>query len=106
MRLFLLLALSVVLFSSCANYEKKDLYGTWSSPEMTFVFNADETFKMDLGLNKVEGKFHTFGNNIELINPEGKVVFTVLLKSLKDNELTINIPSMGTDRLYTMKKTS
>jgi hypothetical protein len=105
MRYLLLFCLSALLFVACANFEKKDLYGSWSSPEMSFTFNEDTSFKMDMGLNKLEGTYKTFGNTLELISKEsGKVVFTMLIKSLKDGELTINIPSMGADRLYTMKK--
>ncbi len=106
MRYSFLLLLSCLLFAvSCANYKKEDLHGSWKNSEISFTFNADNTFKMDMGLNKLNGTYrNAVGNSVEMINEEGKVVFEMRIKSLQGDNLTINIPSLGTDRIYELKR--
>ena len=101
--LFLMMMLCVM--SACSSYNEADLYGTWRGDEMEFTFNADKTMHMKQGLNlDVSGKYNPFGNTIELINESNKVIFTIHVKELKGTDLTIDIPSLGTSRIYNLKK--
>jgi hypothetical protein len=103
MRYFPLISAFVVL-SACSNFEKKDLYGHWKAQDLDFVFNADNTFEMQIGELQEKGTFRTFGNNAELINQKGYVAFTMMIKSLKNNELTINMIHLGADHIYVLKR--
>ena len=73
---YIILIFSFALLSACSNFDKKDLYGSWAAENLAFVFNADNTFDMQIATIKETGTFRTFGNNVELINKEGYVVFT------------------------------
>jgi len=101
---YILLLSAFLLLAACSNFEKKDLYGHWATQDMGFVFNADNTFDMQIGTIRETGTFRTFGNTVELIDKKGYVAFTMMIKSLKNNELTINMIHLGADNIYVLQR--
>lgn len=77
----------------------KDLYGSWNADKISFTFNEDKSMSWKLGAMEGEGRFRPFGNTLEVINKENKVVIPrISIKSLKGDTLMIDMPSMGTSR--------
>jgi hypothetical protein len=92
-------AISILLFSCGNNYEMKDLYGNWNTDKISFTFNEDKSMSWKLGALEGEGRFRPFGNTLEVINKENKVVIPrISIRSLKGDTLKIDMPSMGTSR--------
>lgn len=92
-------AISILLFSCGNNYEMKDLYGSWNAEKVNFTFNEDKSMSWKLGALEGEGRFRPFGNTLEVINKENKVVIPrISIRSLKGDTLKIDMPSMGTSR--------
>lgn len=100
-KLFFLLFLFSL--SACSNYETKDLYGTWNSPEVGFVFNEDKTMDVRIGAMTDKGRYRPFGNTLELVNSENKVLTRVTIKSLKNDSLVIDMPNIGS-RIFTLTR--
>lgn len=89
---------------ACSTIEEKELYGKWEGEGLLIQLNEDKTAVFGNGLAVVNATFNKFGNTIELINENNKVVFNMRLKEVKDGKLYINIPSLGTDAIKELKK--
>ncbi len=103
MKNILILFFFITLLSSCNNFEMKDLYGSWSSENIEFTFNEDKTMACRIGSLNEKGRFRPFGNTIELVNAEEKVLTRITIKSLKDDQLIIDLPNIGS-KIYTLKR--
>ena len=81
-------------FSACSNFEMDDLYGSWSSKDIDFTFNEDKTMKVRLGSITDSGRYRPFGNTLELVGSNNKVITRLTIMSLKNDSLTIDIPNI------------
>jgi hypothetical protein len=96
---FFIFIFSFLFFSCSKNFEMKDLYGSWNADKVIFTFNEDKSMSWKLGAMEGEGSFRPFGNTLEVINKENKVVIPrISIRSLKGDTLKIDMPSMGTTR--------
>jgi hypothetical protein len=106
MRTWILSAFVLGGLAACKpGFEETALHGNWKNSEMEFRFNADKTMEMKFGLNDLKGTYRiTMTNALELVNPEGKVVFNPHIKRIDADSLIIDIPNMGTSRIYGLAK--
>ena len=95
MKNLFLLSLMLVLFSSCSNFKMEELYGSWTSETINITFNKDNTIEYNFGQIADKGTYRALGNAIEVINSENKVFTRITIKSLVNDELTIDLPIMG-----------
>ena len=102
---FIILFFSI-LFFACSSVQDKDLHGTWRGDNMELTLNADNSMELKQGLNSgVKGKYRqAMGNQLELINEEGKVVFNPRITKLTADTMIIDIPTLGTSRLFVLAK--
>lgn len=105
MRTFLIILITF-LFWACSSVQDKDLHGTWKGENMEFTLNADNSMELKQGLNSgVKGKYRkAMGNQLELMNEEGKVVFNPRITKLTADTMIIDIPTLGTSRLFVLAK--
>ena len=102
-KLFLLLTL--IFFTACNNYKIEDLYGTWVFENIELRFNKDKTMERRVGAEEIKGRYNTFGNSLELIGPDNKVIGSVAIKSLKNDTLVLDlIQFKSTAITFTRKK--
>lgn len=105
MNKLLLLSISLLLFSACSNFKLEELYGSWTSKDIDFTFNEDKTMKVRLGSMNDTGRYRPFGNTLEIIGSDDKVITRVTVKSLKNDSLTIDLPNIESNvRVLTRKK--
>lgn len=79
----------------------EELYGTWTSNDIEFTFNEDKTMNCRLGALNEKGRYRPFGNTLEIINTEEKVLTRVTIKSLKNDSLIIDLPNFSSN-IYTL----
>lgn len=98
-KLILMIGLALTM-TACfePTYIVEDLYGKWESESISFVFNEDGSCEYYMNGNKYPGdtRFRpvTIGNALE-ITSNGKVIMANLtIKSLKDDQLTIETRQM------------
>lgn len=100
------LLLTVIFFSACNNYKIEDLYGTWVFDNIELTFNKDKTMERRIGAEEIKGRYNTFGNSLELIGPDNKVIGSVAIKSLINDTLILDlIHFKSTPITFTRKKT-
>ncbi len=100
-----LLLLTLILFTACNNYKIEDLYGTWVFDNIELRFNKDKTMERRVGAEEIKGRYNTFGNSLELIGPDNKVIGSVAIKSLKNDTLVLDlIQFKSTAITFTRKK--
>jgi hypothetical protein len=89
---------------ACNNYKIEDLYGTWSSEKLAFTFNKDKTMQyLQAGVEQ-NGRYRIFGNSIELINSEDKVIGTLAIKSLRNDSLVVDMLSISSNLQTLVRK--
>ncbi len=105
MRTFIIICISFLLFA-CSSIEDKNLHGTWKGENMEITLNADNSMELKQGLNSgVKGKYRkAMGNQLELMNEEGKVVFNPRITKLTVDTMIIDIPTLGASRLFVLAK--
>jgi hypothetical protein len=105
MRTIIVLMFSLLIFA-CSSIQDKDLHGTWRGENMEFTLNADNSMELKQGFNTgVKGKYRkAMGNQLELINEEGKVVFNPRITKLTTDTMIIDIPTLGASRLFVLAK--
>jgi lipopolysaccharide export LptBFGC system permease protein LptF len=104
MKKLLMLVFVTVLLFSCKNYKTEELFGSWTSDKMDLVLNKDKTMNCRIGGNEFSGRFKTFGNSMELINSEEKVIGSVSIKSLKNDTLILNLIKIQSNLITLVRK--
>lgn len=87
----LLLLVIVLQLIACKNYKTEELYGSWTSDQMDITLNEDKTMNCRLGPEIIKGRYNTFGNSLELINSDNKVIGSLAIKSLKNDTLLLDL---------------
>lgn len=100
MRLLGILTIVILTLSSCfePNYQLEDLYGKWTSENMGFTFNKDNSCEIIINGNKWPGETEfrpvSIGNTLEFTANGSVIMSNVTIKSLKDDVLTIEMRPM------------
>jgi len=102
-RVLLLTLTSCLLLVACMNYVEEELLGTWHCKEFDFTFKEDMTMSWRRGTVTQTGSYRPFGNSIELIGEDNKVLTRVTIKSLKDDSLIIDLPAISS-RVFTLTR--
>ena len=101
MKKILIISTLLLLFAACNNYKTDDLYGSWTSEKVDLTFNKDKTMQCRLGPSEFSGRYRLFGNSVELINSDEKVIGSIAIKSLKNDSLVVDILQFSSN-LYTL----
>jgi hypothetical protein len=104
MKKIIFLFLASVIFSSCSNFEMKDLYGSWTSENFDFTFNEDKTINYRMGQIADKGTYRPLGNAIEVVSSQNLVVTRITVKSLENDTLTIDLPLNGASRVFKLTR--
>lgn len=103
MKFLFVISTAVCLLSSCMNFKQEELIGTWTSEQLDFSFHEDKTLEFRMGVLKDSGKYRPFGNSIEIIGSNNKVVTRLSVVSLEGNELVLDLPRFES-RKYTLTR--
>jgi hypothetical protein len=98
---FFLLALSL---TACSKLSTDQLTGRWEHPDLGLDLLADQQFDMRLGAGKVQGRYRIVFNSLEMINTDGKVIFNINVRSVSADSMQVDLPTLGTSRIYTLAK--
>lgn len=96
MKALFLTLLTLVLFISCATFEKEQLYGHWKNDTWEFVFRENGTCMLgNSGVTQGEQlKYTTLGNTLE-ISKDGKVIIgNLTIKGIENDELTLEFRNL------------
>ena len=101
---YLFLILAFFTFMACSTVEESALHGRWEGDALKIQLNPDKTAIFFNGMAEVKCTYHKFGNTIELINENNKVIFNMRIQELKEDKLYINLHSMGADNVKELKR--
>lgn len=98
---FFLLALTL---TACSKLSVDQLTGRWEHPDLGLEFLPDQQFNMRLGAGDVQGRYRIVFNSLEMINTDGKVLFNINVRSVAADSMQVDLPTLGTSRVYTLAK--
>jgi len=96
--------LAVILVTACNNYKAEELYGVWTSDKMDLTLNKDKSMICRLGPEEFKGRYNTFGNSLELIGPDNKVIGSVAINSLKNDTLVLDLIQFKSNLITLVRK--
>lgn len=101
MRIGILAAVCLVIWTACSTYEKKDLYGVWKGSTWNFTFNEDGSCTCGQNAAEFPCTYRTPGNSLE-INATAFQLTNITVKSIKGDTLKIEMRELGTAKEHVL----